>query len=288
MGQGVDLTGIEDQDLAAHIQIASGLANQYCNVDLDHDFRGGSVTGEEHEWHLGNYMWPGSGVIYPKHKPLIDITSFRLYVTNTQYLELEVDRIHYHERENKLEPLFAEASVGVWAAGQVPVAGFKEPKAKIDYTYGYSFSVTNEQMFPDGGVTWRAQNQWWDNTVTPVVAVNGAPVDAADLTIDYDEGTVGIDDDVLTDLDISAAEVDGVTASYTYKLPTNIANATAIITTSLLGSRAIAEKGLLGLSGIRVEEVEIRQSRDSRLAVDEIPGTAQKLLNPYRYLHWGS
>ena len=288
MGQGVDLTDIEDQDLASHIQIASGLANQYCNVDHNHDFRGGSVVNEAHTWHLGNYMVPGSGVLYPKHKPLTSLTSFKLYVTNTQFLDLDVARIHYHEGENKLEPLFAEASVGIWAAGQVPLAGFQEPEAEISYDYGFSFSVTDEQMFPDGGITWRAQNQWWNSTITPVIKVNGTAVDIADLTIDYDEGTVGIDDDALTALDISASEVDRVTASYTHRLPTNIANATALITTTLLGSWSINQKGLQGLSGIRVEEVEIRQSRDAQLARDSVPGLAQQLLEPYRYFHWGA
>ena len=97
-----------------------------------------------------------------------------------------------------------------------------------------------------------------------------------------------IDDDVLTLLDISASEVDSVTASYTHTLPTNVMSATALITTSLLGQRAISASGLQGLSGIKVEEVEIRQSRDSQMARDEIPGNAQKLLAPYRRIHWGA
>lgn len=290
MGQGVDLTNIEDQDLLAQIQIASGLANQYCNVDLDHDFRGGTVTHEAHTWKLGNYMWPASGYIWPKHKPLTLLTSFRIYVTNTQYLEIDPTRVHYHENENKLEPLFSEASIGVWAAAQVPIAGFREPEAEIAYQYGYNFSVTDEIMFPDGGIKWRAQNQWWSNaeTLTPIIKINGVAVDNTDLVIDYNEGTVAIDDDALTALDISADEITGVTASYTYKLPTNIATAVALIVTSLLGSRSIAERGLQGLSGIRVEEVEIRQSRDAQLARDDIPGLAKQLLMPYRYHHWGS
>jgi hypothetical protein len=288
MGQGVDLTGIEDQDLAAQLQIASGLANQYCNVDLEHDFRGGSVTEEDHDWKLGNYMWPASGFLWPKHKPLTTLTQLRIYVTNTQYLEIDPARVHYHVAENKLEPLFAEASIGVWAAAQIPIAGFRTPQAHLDYDYGYRFTVIDEQMFSDGAKRWRAQNQFWDSTVEPVVKVNNSVIDTADLTYNYNEGTVDIDDDALTALDISAAEVNGVTASYTYKLPTNIANATALITTSLLSSRAITEKGLQGLSGIKVEEVEIRQSRDSQLARDDIPGLAKQLLTPYRYFHWGA
>jgi hypothetical protein len=288
MGQGMDLTDIDDQDLASHIQVASGLANTYCNVPTDHDFRGGSVTDEDHDWKIGNYMWPASGLIYPKHKPLTTLTRFHIYVTNTQYLDLDVSRIHYHEKENSLEPLFAEASVGIWSATQVPIAGFKVPQARIDYTYGFTYAISDDQMFPDGGKWWRAQNQWWDSTVEPVISVNGNPVAIGNLTIDYNEGRVAIEDDALQELDIAASEVNSVFASYTYRLPTAIANAVAIITTSLLGQRSINEKGLQGLSGIRVEEVELRQSRDAQIARDMVPGLAQQLLDPFRYFHWGA
>jgi hypothetical protein len=288
MGQGVDLTNIEDQDLASHIQVASALVNTHCNVTHDHDFRGGTVTGEDHDWDMGNYMWPGPGVITVDRRPLKQLTQFRIYVTNTQYLEIDPERVHYHEKDNQLEPLFAEASIGIWAAAEIPIAGFKTPQAKINYTYGYTFSTVDEQMYPDGGTRWRAQNQWWDSTITPEIKVNGTEIDVADLSIDYNEGTADIDDDALLALDIDATEVDTVTASYTYKLPVNIMQATAMITTSLLGRRAIAEKGLMGLSGIKVEEVELRQSRDSQMALDDIPGNAKMLLSPYRRLLWGA
>jgi hypothetical protein len=288
MGQGIDLTGIEDQDLASHIQIASGLVNTYCNVDVDHDFRGGSITAEEHPWKMGNYMWPGSRRVYPTHFPMLVLSKFEVYVTNTQYLNIPVAQTHYETYKNQIETLIAASSIGVWSYSAIPVAGFREPHAKIDYTYGYSFVATNEQFFPDGGIRWRAQNQWWDSTVTPVITINGTPVDAGDLTFDYDEGTVDIDDDALTALDIDVTEVDYVRGTYTHKLPTNIMNATGMVATSLLGRRAIADKGLIGLSGIKVNEVELRQSRDSQVALDEIPGNAQMLLVPYRRFHWGA
>lgn len=288
MGQGVDLTDVEDQDLAAQIMVASGLVNVHCNVDFDYDFRGGTVTGEEQSWKIGNYMWPASQKVYPDKPPLITLSSFRIYVSNTQYLDVSPSYVHYDKGTNCLQPVIASASIGVWSYEAVPIVGYQDPHVLLSYTYGHRFSVTNEQMFPDGGVRWRAQNQWWDSTVEPVVKVNGATLALASLTINYDEGTVGIDDDALTDLDISVAEVDNVTATYTHKLPTNVMTATAMITTTLLGNRAINEKGLQGLSGIRVEEVEIRQSRDSQLARDTVPGNAQLLLAPYRRFHWGA
>lgn len=288
MGQGIDLNGIEDQDLASHIQIASGLVNTHCNVEVEHDFRGGTIVAEQHPWKLGNYMWPGPRRVYPSHYPLLTIDKFEIYVTNTQFLDIPVDQIHWETFSNALEPVIAASSIGVWSYTAIPIAGFREPHAKIGYTYGFSFSVTGEQMFPDGGARWRAGNQWWDSNVTPVITINGTPVDANDLTIDYNEGTVDIDDDALTALDIDISEVDHVEAGYTHKLPTNVMNATAMITTAQLGRRAIADKGLIGLSGIKVNEVELRQSRDSQNALDEIPGNAHMLLVPYRRFHWGA
>jgi hypothetical protein len=288
MGQGVDLTDIEDQDLAANISIASGLVNTHCNVEVDHDFRGGTVTDEEHRWKMGNYMWPGPRRVFPNHYPLTQLTSFKIYVTNTQYLDIPVAQVNWEEFSNALEPVIAAESIGVWTASAIPIAGFREPHARISYSYGFTFSVTDEQMFPEGGIRWRGQNQWWDSTVTPVIKVNGITLDPADVTFDYDEGTVDIDDDVLTALDIDVTEVDHVRATYTHKLPSNVMNATAMITTSLLGRRSIAERGMLGLSGITVNEVELRQSRDSQIAVDEIPGNARMLLVPYRRFHWGA
>ena len=143
-------------------------------------------------------------------------------------------------------------------------------------------------MFNDGGKRWRGQYQWWDSSIEPVIKINGNVIDDQYLTDDYDEGTVEIDDDALTDLDVAWDEVDYVTGTYTYTLHTNIQLATSIITTSLLGQQAINTKGLQGLSGLRVEEVEIRQSRDAQLARDEVPGNAAILLRPFQRFSWGA
>lgn len=286
MGQGIDLSAVEDQDLASQIQIASGLVNAYCNVDHEHDFRGGSVVGEEHPWKIGNYMWPESGRVFPLHQPLLALDLFRIHVTNTQYLEVPPARVHYHTFSNSLEPVIAASSIGVWSYSAVPIAGYRVPYAAIDYDYGWLFTETDETLYPDGGIRWRSGNQWW--TDAPVeLKVNGTVIDTAKYTVDRSEGTVDIDDDAMLDLDISASEIDTVRATYQHKLPSNVMTATALIVTSLLGQQEIAAKGLLGLSGIRVEEVEIRQSRDAQSARDDIPGLAKELLRPYRRLSWG-
>lgn len=285
MGQGTDLSGIEDQDLASQILTASGMVNAHCAVAIDHDFRGGTVTAEPHQWQLGNHMWPGPGRVFPERSPLKTLTSFQIHVTNTQFLDVDTSYVHYDKSRNSLEPVIAAAAIGVWSYGVIPVAGYRTPEARISYTYGDEFSVTDEQMFPDGGHVWRAQNQWW-TTADVTVKINGSTV-VSGITIDRNEGTVAIDDDVTVDPDVAVDEVDSVTVSYTHKLHPNIMMATAILTTSLLGQRNIVASGLQGLSGIRVEEVEIRQSRDAQAARDQIPGVVQALLGPFRRMHWG-
>ncbi len=287
MGSGVDLSEVEDQDLAAMILGASALVNSFCNVPITYDFRGGTVTDEPHVYKMWNHMHPGSPRVFPDHSPLKELSSFRIQVTNTQYLDVATDRVFYDSSRNLLEPVIAAASIGVWSYSAIPVAGFREPIIKVSYTYGDEFPVIGERLFPDGGAVWRAQNQWWTDEDDVEITVAGITLDPGDYTVDLDEGTVSIDDDALTDLDISDAEADEVRASYTHKLPTSIMLATSIITTSLLGQRNIVAKGLQGLSGIRVEEVEIRQSRDAQAARDSIPGLAQTYLTPFKRLSWG-
>lgn len=291
MGSGLDLSQVDDQTLSAHIQIASGLVNSYCSVPDSYDFRGGTVINENHIWKINNHMWPASNRLFPKRGPLRELTSFRIHVTNTQYLDVPVAQVRYYESENFLEPVIASSSVAIWSYSVVPIAGLRHPEAEISYTYGYRFSVTDDPLFPEGGTIWRAMNQWWDDAVPPTVTVTSVDNDVVvltvnDLTIDYDEGTASLDDPGA--LGFPLEDVATVKADYTYRLPTNIMTATSVITTSLLGQRDVAARGLLGLSGIRVEEVEIRQSRDAQLARDEIPGVAKSLLRPYQKFSWGA
>lgn len=287
MGSGVDLSEVDDQDLAAAILGASALVNSFCNVPVSYDFRGGTVTDEPHVYRMWNHMRPGSPRVFPDHSPLQTLSSFRIQVTNTQYLDVDPTKVFYDSSRNLLEPVIAAASIGVWSYSSIPVAGFREPIIKISYTYGDVFSVTDERLFPDGGAVWRAQNQWWTDEDDVTVTVAGIELDPGDFEVDLDEGTVTIDDDALTDLDIDVDEADRVYASYIHKLPTSIMLATSLITTSLLGQRSIVSKGLQGLSGIRVEEVEIRQSRDAQAARDSIPGLAQTYLTPFKRFSWG-
>ena len=274
MGFGVDLSATEDSDLNRQLLVASGLVDRFCNQPRGHDFRGGSISQEKHRWEVSNGYAPGTQRIWVDHQPLISVSSFRIWVTNTQYLDVNADH-NLHLTEKYIEPVIAASSIGVWSYSAIPVAGYVIPEARIDYTYGWRFDEVGEVLFPDGGLAFRASNQWWTSTDDVTVYLNGVELDPGDYTVDLDEGTVTLD--AAFDLD------DVVTADYTHKLPWEIRDAVGLVTTQLLGNKAIVEAGMQGISGIKVEEVEIRQSRDAQAAKTEVSGLAAELLAPYRW-----
>ena len=282
MGFGADISDIDDGALTMQLRLASNLANRFCNRPTDFDFRGGTVTDEQHIWHIGNEMVQGTMMIFPKHRPLVSLSAFRIYVTNTQYLNVDASYLHYNERNNTLTPVIASTAIGVWSYSAIPIAGFVEPEARITYIYGQTITETGEALFQDDSGNYRAANQWWtDDDVT--IYLNGTALDESHYTVNRDEGIIIIDDDTAT-----ALSTDGVlTADYMHKLPADIRDAVGVITTDLIGSASIVGAGLLGLSGIRAEEIELRQATNTRITAGEISDRAKALLMPYREFHWG-
>jgi hypothetical protein len=95
---------------------------------------------------------------------------------------------------------------------------------------------------------------------------------------DIEEGTI-----VPDDLDESALW----TLSYVHRVPFNVARGTAMILTDLIGYTNINASGLSGLSGIKVEEIELRQSSRVGFNVDSVSPAARLLLEPYKEVSWG-
>ncbi len=279
MGFGADLDGIEDVELAAQLGLAARLINRFCSLPPTYDFRGATVTNEPHVWRMGNYMWPGSGRVWLDCVPVKAISSFTIWVTNTQYLNVETQYLHYDKSRNILEPVIAASSIGIWSYTAIPVAGFREPEARVSYTYGWEFPVTSETMYPDGGAVYRAEFGYWtEDAVT--VRKNGTELTLTDdYTVDRTEGTITL----VSGLDLD----DVVSIDYAHTVPPDVAYAQGLIATQLLGNRAIVVGGMQGISGFRVEEVEVRQSRDAQAAKTEVSGLAAQLLQPYKRLHWG-
>lgn len=282
MGFGVSLDETDDAQLASQLRLASNLINRYCNRPASYDFRGGSVTDEKHVWRIGNEHLPqGSTGVFPKFSPLIDLTAFRIYVTNTQYLDVSTQYINYGVG-GMLTPVIAASSIGVWSYSAIPVAGLPVPEARISYTYGFSHTDEEEELFPIGAGVYQAANQWWDQDEV-IVYKNSVEVDSGDYEIDYDEGTVDFTEAFQDGLDSD----DIITCTYTHRLPEDVRDATAIVMTDLMGAGTIVAAGLQGLKRIKAEEIELEQDSKSPIAGGEINDRAKAMLAAYREFHWG-
>ena len=277
MGYGAE--DVEDADLRAILNRASRAADRYCAAPTypqRHSFRGGTITGEKHEFRTGNGVTEGvQKIVWPWHTPLLSCTRFRIYVTNTQYVQFDPSDIFV--RADSLEIVsLAMTSNGLFGAAITPVLGLLVPQVQIDYTYGYQFTETDDVCDPTDARTFRASNQFWtDDDVT--VKVDGVEVSSG-FTVDREEGTVTFDT-----MQPAQALVE---VSYGYTLPSDIPEAVGLIATKLLADRAIAAGGMTGLRSMKVGEISLERAmpRREEAAYTAVPVEAAQLLDAYRFL----
>lgn len=276
MGLGVDLSGKTDAELTTQLSIASEMVNRYCAAPYGHDFRGGSVTSEKHRWNPGNVYRHGTTRVYPFHRPIKDATSLVIDVTNSQYITISGDYLYVNEVENWVEPVsLAMTTAGVFGFAIIPNVGLRIPVAKLTYTYGWQLQSNDEELTVYSGSILASQNQFWFTEEEVILKKNGTPLSAAtEYSVNYTEGMV-----TVSNYDPTATYA----ATYMYKLPPAIPNATALVTNDLLGQSSIAAAGMLGLSGIKVEEVELRQSSTISFYAQPVNAAAKALLEPFVY-----
>ena len=257
MAFGIDTSELDDTELLSLVNQATTVVNAYCNVPRIpqmHDFRGGTITSEAHTWRYPvNSLDIGQRRQYLFHWPLLTISNFRIYVTNTQYIEIAPTELMINNTEKYFEIVsLAITSFGLFNALIVPNVYLASPLAKTSYTYGWDFEVTDEYLSCTDGQTWRAQNQFWftDSARAPVIKKNGTVVTTS-FTVDPIEGTVVFDSNLLAS--------DIVTASYHHKLPTDIQYGTAHIVAYLHGQAELQSRGMAHLTKLRVAEVEMEK-----------------------------
>lgn len=257
MGLGIDISELEDVELLALISQATAIVNAYCNVPRIpqmHDFRGGTITGETHTWRYPvNSLDIGQRREYLFHWPILAISNFRIYVTNTQYIEIAPTELMINNTEKYFEIVsLAITSFGLFNALIVPNVYLASPLAKTSYTYGWDFTVTDEYLSCTDGQTWRAQNQFWftDTGREPVIKKNGA-VQSTGYTVDATEGTVVFTENLLA--------TDTVSASYHHKLHPDIQYGTGHIVVHLHGESELHSRGMAHLTKLRVAEVEMER-----------------------------
>jgi hypothetical protein len=275
-GFGVDLSSYTDATLRTILQGAAATVNAYCatpNLPQPHDFRGGTITDERRDWNLN-----GQRRAYPWHRPLKAVTSFRILVTEQNYIDIATNALVINNSSGYIEIVAFTLGIGVFPV--VSALSMQNPVSSISYTYGSSFPVVGETLYETDGQTFGAANQWWDSTVTPKVYKNGA-LQTTGFTLDYDEGAV------VFSAELDASDV--VTADYNYTLQPAIARATGVIATDMIGQSRFAARGMTGLSSIRVApgEIELRRGGVQTLprsqGMPQIPEAAEWLLEPFRF-----
>jgi hypothetical protein len=289
MGFGVDLDAVEDFELRAVLRRASDRVNSMTaapGLPVPHDFRGGSITAEEHHWDMGNGVTTGpSRTVHLWHTPILSVSDLRIRLTNTQGIVFDSAELMVFDKEVEIVSL-AMTSAGLFGSYVVPEIGLAEPRVQADYTYGYRIPITRQTLDPTDGKTFRAQDQWWidDSENYPVTVYDeaGTAIESG-YTVHHDEGTI----------EFSAnRDPDSVVyASFTSRLPRGISTATGILAAEALGDRETRARGMSGLRSIRVGEIELEkemQMRGGTTLVTPAVAEAEALLDPYRFIWVGA
>lgn len=285
MGLGIDISELEPAELMALIAQATTIVNGYCNVPRipqPHDFKGGVVTNERHVWRYPVTPFEiGQRRFYPFHWPIISVEQFRIYVTNTQYVDLRPTDLMINNTDRYFEVVsLALTSTGLFNALIVPNVGLATPVAATNYTYGWDLTEVDETLVCTDGQTWRAQNQFWfsDADRAPVIKQNGSVVTTG-FSVDSTEGTV------VFDAQLPAS--DTVTASYHYRLPPDLQYGTAHIIAYLHGQAELHSRGMAHLTSLKVAEVSMTRRDPKPIAsliqqLDSLVPEAAILLSSFR------
>lgn len=256
MELGSDFDQLEPVKLASLCAQATSWIDSYCAVPMGHDFRGGTITGEQHSWRSPSSPFDiGQRRVFLFHRPVISVEQFRIYVSKQPiYLEIAPENlVIYHEGGYFDIVALALTPSGVFNALVVPNVGLFVPQDETNYTYGRRFVVEGEVLEATDAYTFRAENQWWQPD--PVVYKDGA-IQSSGFTVDRDEGTVRFDSP------LNMSEV--VTADYVYSLDNRIMQAAGHIAAYLRGGSKMRERGMDRIETLRVAEISITRQTPVR------------------------
>jgi hypothetical protein len=230
---------------------------------------------------MGTDYYTGTRRVYLWHKPIRRIISLAIRITNNYNVSLTPNDLFVNNSEGYVEVTsLAAVSFGIYPIGVAPNLGLYIPVAETTYEYGWEFTETDEPLDSYDASAYMSSHMSWQADPAPEIKKNGSVL-ASGYTIDYVEGTVT--------MDAAPMAGDKFTATYTYSLPGPIQEAAGLITVEQLGERALAGKGLTGLSSLKIAEVSFsravgagRGGMQSPTAT-MIPPVAQQLLEPYRF-----
>lgn len=278
-GFGIDFSGVTDIELRTVLERASGRANAYTSapqIPAPHDFRGGFIVGEQHPYDLGYGPFEGAQRrIAPWHSPIEAVSRIQIRLTNTQYIQFAANELYVSDYWVEIVSLAMTAN-GLFGAAIVPDIGLSKPMVVLDYSYGHTYPEVDAPLDLDGTV-YRSQDQFWTDDPVAVKA-DGVVVDDG-YTVDPVEGTIAFTD----------PPDEPVTASYTHRLHTDIAQATGIIAADVFGSRQTQQRGLAGLRSLRAGEITLERDVMTRRMPSgslstTIPVDAALLLDGFRFM----
>lgn len=283
MGLGLNLADKTDAELAEQIRSASQAVDAFCNVPRTpqpYTFKGGTIAGETHGWGLFNR----NHRVWPFHQPVRAVTSLRINATESLYIDFpDASDYYVNPTDGYVEIInFALTKVGLWGQANVPQMGLVDPVVYIDYTYGYRYSVVDEDIYPlpadttvsgdEDYTDFMAPDGFWAADEPVTVKVDGVEIDESDFVLDRNGGFVKFDSALDPD--------DTVSISYIYRVPRDIARATALSTVSFMGEASLVAANMTGIESLKAEELEIRRigSRSGAEKGVSLPAAAQSLL----------
>lgn len=284
MGFGVDLDDVQDFELHAVLRRASNRVNAICaapGLPQPHDFRGGTISGEEHFWRMGDGVsLPAQRQIWLWHYPIKEVTQLRIRLTNSQYIQFPDTELVVGDRFVEIASL-QMTSAGLFGAAIVPQIGLAKPLINVNYTYGWAIPITGETLEATDGLLYRAQDQWWTaDDVT--VYVDGSAITTG-FAIQRDEGAILFESPQTPDAVI--------TADFVTRLPPAIATATGILAAEGLGDMEMRGRGMGNLRSIRVGEIMLEKEeamRGGKTVISQAQAEAEAHLNPFRFIWAGA
>lgn len=257
-GLGIDTSFLTAPQLRANLQRASTMVNAFTSAPLlpsAFDFRGGTVTGEQHRFQPPNPLTANAGSrrVFPHHLPIRDVTAFALDFTNSYHITLTVPNdVYVNATEGWIEIVASQPTI----IGYPPIGywfGLFQPVATISYTYGWRESVVDDTLEAASPKVYFGTFGQWDS-VGVSVALDGI-VQTSGYTVNAADGSVTF----------ATAPAPGVevTASYTALCPAAVEQAAAIIAADLIGKARNTQR-MPGLSSMKVAEITLTRLTGDR------------------------
>ena len=259
-GYGIADTGTT-LSLRNKLVAASSLVDAFCNGSLlpdKHDFRGGTVTDEQHIWQPPTALLnePGARRVFLSHRPIRTLTAFSIAYTNSYSITLQPSNLMVNRTAGFVEIVASQPTI----IGYPPLGfwfGLYEPFTLSSYTYGWTFNSPGDLLEAISPTVFMASHGSWLAGGDVTVEIDSVVIDPSDYTLNLADGTVTFTTAPAPNTEVSA--------SYTYTLPTAIEQATAVIATDALGQARLAQRGMLGLQSLKVAEVAITQMSPSQM-----------------------